>query len=86
MADDTPTTATAGLLRVGDTVMWSGGFGLHAAREAKVIGIDLLPRGNPDDGEPVDSVPWSEVRNRCVAVDLDNGHWAYGYQLARVPS
>lgn len=71
------------MLRVGDTVMWRGGFGADSPRPAEVRRIELID-GHPDDGQPVDEVPWSEVRGRCVVVDLSTGQWAYGYQIERL--
>ncbi len=47
--------------KIGDTVMWRGGFGMHMAKPARIVGL-----GEKND-EPV--------------YDLDNGHWAYEYQL-----
>lgn len=83
---DTPTTGDLAdlarelLLHVGDTVLWRGGWGLDAPREAVVTHIETHEVGGY--GYPADQVPWSEVRG-CV-VDLDNGKWAYGDQLERV--
>lgn len=66
-------------LKVGDTVLWSGGFGSEPLKEAKVMGIEKCKSGSKY-GKPVGSVDWSLV-NREVTVDLDNGHWAYGNQI-----
>lgn len=47
--------------KVGDRVMWRGGWGTRAAEEAQII----------DMGE----------KNDQPVYDLNNGHWAYEYQL-----
>lgn len=78
-------TALTPVLRVGDEVIWRGGFGADAPKLVTVRAIDLID-GNPDDGQPVSVVPWSEVRGRCVVVDLSTGQWAYGYQIERLPA
>lgn len=70
------------LLKVGDKVMWSGSWGKDPAKEAIVEDIELCEVGKKY-GRPVSSVAWEGVLNRSVnvTVSLDNGHWAYGYQL-----
>jgi hypothetical protein len=68
-------------LKVGDTVMWRGGFGSEPPRKAKVVGIELCRPGQKY-GEPRESVDWSKINS--VVVDLDNGHWAKGHQISRV--
>ncbi len=72
------------LLKVGDTVLWRGGFGTEPFRKATVEGIEITNGGKY--GDPVDEVEWSKVRDRNVTVDLDNGHWAYAYQIKRCPN
>lgn len=66
-------------LKVGDKVMWRGGFGTEIPKVATVKSIELCEPGEKY-GEDVSEASWSE-RNRLV-VDLDNGHWAYGSQLS----
>ena len=68
-------------LKVGDTVLWSGGFGMDPFKKAVVEGIEITNGGKY--GVPVDEVEWSEVRDRNVTVVLDNGHWAYASQIKR---
>ena len=68
-------------LKVGDTVLWRGGFGKDAPKKAKVQGIEITRGGKY--GDPVDEVKWEKVRDRYVTVDLDNGHWAYGSQISQ---
>jgi hypothetical protein len=68
-------------LKIGDTVLWRGGFGSEPAKLAVVEGIEIT---NGDKyGFPVNEVPWSEVYDRNVTVDLDNNHWAYAEQISR---
>ena len=68
-------------LEVGDTVIWRGGWGKDAPIEALVTSIDKVKPGEKY-GDDVKSLPWSQVETRAV-VALDNGHWAYGYQLSQ---
>jgi hypothetical protein len=67
------------VLKIGDEVIWKGGFGMDKPKVAKVEGIELTRGGKY--GDPVDEIEWSEVYDRNVCVDLDNGHWAYGSQI-----
>lgn len=64
------------LLRTGDIVEWSGGWGSNVPLAATVTKI-LLGSGEIE----VPAVPWSAVKDREVMVDLSNGHWAYGFQI-----
>lgn len=68
-------------LRVGDTVIWRGGHGTALPQLAIVVCIELCALGEKY-GQDVDSVDWREISH--VIVDLDNGHFAYGDQLAPV--
>ena len=68
-------------LKIGDEVKWRPGFGQDLPRKAKIIGIELIAKGEKY-GQPVDKVDWSLVHS--VVVDLDNDHWAYGHQLAPI--
>ena len=47
--------------------------------EAKVTGIELCKSHSEKYGIDVPKV-FVEDKDRCV-FDLDNGHWAYGYQI-----
>lgn len=66
-------------LYVGDTVLCRGGFGNHAALPAKVRAIEKCAPGDKY-GDDVQSLPWTQVPT-CAVVDLDDGHWAYGWQI-----
>jgi hypothetical protein len=69
------------VLTVGDKVMWRGGFGGESPKEAIVESIELCKSGSKY-GDSVNSVDWSK-KDRIV-VDLDNGHWARGYQISPI--
>lgn len=70
-----------GKLKIGDKVWWRGDFGSAPIKEAVVEGIEITNGGKY--GDSVDEVPWSEVYDRNVTVDLDNDHWAYAEQISR---
>ena len=70
-------------LKVGDTVLWRGGFGSEPSQRAKVESIEICESGKKY-GTPVDEVDWNTVMNGDVTVDLDNGHWAYGHQISQI--
>ena len=63
--------------KVGDTVLWRGGFGRSLPREAKIEGIEKCEPGQKY-GYSVEVI---ETWEHGV-VDLDNGHWAYVHQLS----
>lgn len=73
-------------LKIGDRVMWRGSWGTQEGREVKVTGIsvDCIDK----HGTEVAEVPWLSVgkANREIIVDLDNGHWAYAFQISPVTS
>jgi len=75
--------AMAKILKVGDEVMWSGGFGSDNPRRAKVETIEVCEEGEKY-GEAVDSVPWEDVQGRNIVVTLSTGRWAYGSQLSQI--
>ena len=47
--------------------------------EAKVTAIDLCQKEGDKEGIRVDKI-WVDLKDRCI-FDMDNGHWAYGYQV-----
>ena len=71
------------MLRIGDKVLWRGGFGQDQPKLATVIAIekDCVAKS----GTKVNSIPWDEVNTRGVIVDLDNSHWCYGTSVTRNP-
>ena len=48
--------------------------------EAKVTGIELCESMNDKYGIGVDKI-YAADKDRCV-FDMDNGHWAYGWQVS----
>ena len=72
-------------LKIGDKVFWRGGFGSDPVRMATIAGIEITRGGKY--GDAVDEVPWSEVYDRNVTVDVDTDdgyHWAYAEQIKRI--
>ena len=70
------------LVKVGMKVMWRGGFGFDAPKEATLEYIELCEDEHEKYGEPVSEVRAEDLYRCCV--DLDNGHWAYGYQITEI--
>jgi hypothetical protein len=70
------------ILKVGDTVMWRGGWGRDPVQEAVVTEIEITERPREKYGTDASEVQWVTVKEDRVVVGLDNGHWAYGYQIA----
>lgn len=60
------------LMQIGDEVVSRHGV-------AKIIGIELCENKYEKYGIEVKQV-YALYKDRCV-FDLDNGHWAYGYQV-----
>ena len=69
------------VLNVGDTVLWKNSWGQDAEKEAVVERIEV--NCVDKSGYEVDSVDWSEVKDRSVMVDLNTGNWAYGNQIRK---
>lgn len=67
------------ILRIGDTVMWRGGWGQNPAKEAVVAVIEAEADLDDRVGQPVNMLPWSKVPQAIIT--LTNGHWAYGDQI-----
>ena len=70
------------LFSKGDQVWWRGSWGNDSWVKAKIVGIELVNAGQKENGIAIESIP-VEVKDHCV-FDLDNGHWAYGYQIKEV--
>ena len=73
---------TEELLRVGDYVMWRGNFGNNEPRKARVKHIEYCRR-NAKHGKEVPEILWGQVKEHAI-VDLQNGYWAYGYQIEQI--
>lgn len=68
-------------IKVGDTVMWRGGFGSFAPVPAVVESIEqTTERRSKYGGKQVTEAAWAN--KDYLLVDLANGHWAYGEQLS----
>jgi hypothetical protein len=70
-------------LKVNDRVLWRGAWGTEPEQIATVVAMEV----NCVEKYGIESqeVEWRECRDRSVVVSLDNGHWAYGNQLAPLP-
>lgn len=71
-------------LKIGDKVLWRGGFGMDPAQEAIIDGIEIT--GGAKYGKPVQEVDWDEVYERNVVVNLTNCKWAYASQISKLES
>ncbi len=71
------------MLKIGDTVRWSGCWGTDKPQNAIVQEIDVDCNGCKE-GRSVTEVFWSKVTRHNVVVGLDNGNWAYGNQIKRL--
>ena len=68
-------------IKVGDTVVWRGGFGHDMPLSATVEGMTLTEHHREKYGMEVEEVYKRDIRNNCVVFSLDNGHWCYGEQI-----
>jgi hypothetical protein len=73
-----------GIVSVGDTVLWRGGFGEDPDVPAQIQGIEINTRGSKN-GDSVDSAPWSAMRRDNAVITLSNSHWCYGNQISPDP-
>jgi len=70
-------------IRVGDRVMWRGGFGFDTPEVATVTGLSVTTTERSKYGRDVKRTSWDKVyANKCV-VSLDKGNWAYGEQIKK---
>jgi len=69
------------VLKVGDVVIWRGGWGRDAPLKATVTHLEVTERPGEKYGHEVTEVLWTTVSEDRVVVDLDNGHFAYGHQI-----
>ena len=75
------------MIKVGDKVNWRGCFGTAEAKQAVVDGIEINCVNK--EGDVVDEVPWSEVTDRSVIINLiaegsKTSNWAYGDQVSQI--
>lgn len=71
---------TTHVLHAGDRVSVSTSWGDGPIEEHTAIGIFTR------DSDELPEVAWARLTDRSIVVDLDDGHWAYGYQLQRIAS
>lgn len=67
--------------KVGQEVMWEGGWGSQSAKRAVIKGIEMVERG-AKEGVAVPEGQW--VNRHHYVVTLENGHWAYGLQISPI--
>lgn len=68
-------------LKIGDSItykMWGG-----ETAKAKVLGIEICKEGFKS-GRAVSKCDIDKHSN--IVLDLDNNHWAYGYQIKTINS
>ena len=70
--------APDGVVTVGDRIYWRGPCGDAPPVVVIVLKISLGPID-------VERASWRDIRERGV-LDIDNGHWSYGWQLEPVPA
>lgn len=69
-------------IEAGSKVMWSGSWGSDRSKEATIEYIEETTDINSKEGEEVDSVYHNGKEwNTYFICGLDNGHWAYSYQI-----
>lgn len=68
-------------LKVGDKVMWRGGFGRDAPQVAVVAGMQVTDEPREKYGDSVEEVNWDLIRENRVAFELTNNKWAYSEQI-----
>ena len=68
-------------IKVGDDVVWRGGFGQDMPLSAMVEGMTLTEHPREKYGMEVDKVSVQNVQENRVVFDLDNGHWCYSEQI-----
>jgi len=71
-------------LIVGDHVHWKGGWGSEPEKEVVVTGIQINFEPGEKEGYDVEEVDWDRVVGRDAIVDLNNGHWAWAFQISRI--
>ena len=53
-------------VKIGDTVLWRGGWGSNAPLEAVVDGLDITDEPREKYGTPVQEAYWSDVQDNRV--------------------
>ena len=73
-------------LRIGDTITWRGDWGRARPEDAMIQGISVGCRDGDNiavPGCPIEEATWEDIElaDKDIVVMLDNGHWAYAYQI-----
>lgn len=68
-------------IKVGDTVMWRGGFGSCVPLPAIIDRMEVTTHPRCKYGKMVDEVAIELIEANRVLFTLDNGHWAYSEQI-----
>lgn len=61
--------------------MWRGSWGRDLPRKAKVDRIEITQSLKDKEGNEAQEV---DTTRQCFIVDLDNGKWAYGWQVEKI--
>lgn len=69
-------------LKKGMSVIYRPSWGHDAPVKVKVEYIELCDCEDAKYGVPVDEVAIEDIRRSTF--DLDNGHWAYGFQIDEI--
>ena len=69
-------------VKVGQKVKYRGNFGSGPIQVVEIESIELCEDEHEKYGTPVDEVDVWDLKRCCVT--LDNGHWAYGYQIVEI--
>lgn len=69
------------VLKIGDKVLYSGGWGSKEPKEATVLRIWKSASNYPSKGNQVNQISLNDENFR---VDLDSGQWAYGWQISKL--
>ena len=68
-------------IKVGDQVVYRGGWGMDPARIVTVTGLEVTDMPREKYGEPRDEVRWEVVEDNRVMFTVSDGHWAYSEQI-----
>jgi len=71
------------LIKIDDAVSWRGEWGSAPIEKAKITHLTVTTNPGEKYGDDYKKeVSWELVKENRVVVGLDNGHWAYSYQIA----
>ena len=68
-------------LRVGDEVVYRGGFGTEEPQTVTVTAIVICPDEYNKQGEEVLEIDGKKVRDANMIYDLSNNRWCRGHQI-----